>query len=39
MAAAFAIVLVSSAASLPAAIGSIIGIFLIISFIEVTKRF
>jgi BASS family bile acid:Na+ symporter len=39
MAAAFAIVLVGTAASLPAAIGSIIGIFLIISFIEVTKRF
>ncbi len=39
MAAAFALVLVGTAASLPAAIGSIIGIFLIISFIEVTKRF
>lgn len=38
MAAAFAIVLVGAAASLPAAIGSIIGIFLIISFSEVTKR-
>lgn len=39
IAAAFALVLVSSSATMPAAIGSIMGIFLIISFIEVTKRF
>ena len=39
IAAAFALVLVSAAATLPAAIGSLVGIFSIITFIEVTKRF
>lgn len=39
IAAAFALVLFSTAATLPAAIGSMIGVFSIITMIEVTKRF
>ena len=39
IAAAFALVLISAPATLPAALGSLIGVFSIITMIEVTKRF